>query len=152
MRVDREINTVHNEDCIEAMRSMDDAVIDLQPDESLHEANYLKLDCAKARSRLNWQLKWELAAALEMTADWYKTFQLTPDKLLEKTLEQIEDYSKLADTIDHHDLFLLIGTLLFIFGQKSGPDGLFCKQPQNPAGPLGIPWRDDQFQIDIIFA
>lgn len=70
----------------------DDAMLEIDPDESLHEANYLKLDCSKARSRLNWHPQWDLTTALGKTIDWYKTYQLNPEDLLEKSLEQIVDY------------------------------------------------------------
>jgi CDP-glucose 4,6-dehydratase len=37
-----------------------------------HEAAYLKLDCAKAASRLGWRPLIELDQALELTVDWYR--------------------------------------------------------------------------------
>ncbi len=37
-----------------------------------HEASYLKLDCAKARTYLNWRERWTLAEALESISNWYK--------------------------------------------------------------------------------
>jgi CDP-glucose 4,6-dehydratase len=37
-----------------------------------HEAAYLKLDCAKAASRLGWRPLIELDQALELTVEWYR--------------------------------------------------------------------------------
>lgn len=37
-----------------------------------HEAHYLKLDCTKARSQLNWRPRWSLERALTETASWYR--------------------------------------------------------------------------------
>lgn len=39
-----------------------------------HEANYLKLDCSKAFSKLNWQPKLDLNTALAWAIDWTKAF------------------------------------------------------------------------------
>ena len=35
-----------------------------------HEATYLKLDCSKAKSRLNWLPKWTLGKAIESIVEW----------------------------------------------------------------------------------
>jgi CDP-glucose 4,6-dehydratase len=43
----------------------------LQP----HEANYLKLDCSKARSQLKWQPKLDVKTALAWVIDWTKSLQ-----------------------------------------------------------------------------
>ena len=37
-----------------------------------HEAGLLKLDCSKARAKLNWQPVWDASQALEKTAAWYR--------------------------------------------------------------------------------
>ena len=39
-----------------------------------HEAPRLVLDCAKARSELNWRPVWGSAEAIERTARWYRSF------------------------------------------------------------------------------
>lgn len=53
-----------------------------------HEANYLKLDCSRARSRLGWQPRWTLADALERIVAWHHAYlagqdakQLTKDQI-----------------------------------------------------------------------
>jgi len=40
--------------------------------QSLHEAHLLKLDCSKARARLNWKPVLELEQAIAWIADWYR--------------------------------------------------------------------------------
>ena len=39
-----------------------------------HEAHYLKLDCAKARSRLGWQPRWPLSEAIHRIAAWHQAY------------------------------------------------------------------------------
>ncbi|OEU49514.1 MAG: CDP-glucose 4,6-dehydratase [Desulfobulbaceae bacterium S5133MH15] len=41
-----------------------------------HEANYLRLDCSKARSLLGWSAKLDLIAALELVVEWYREYHL----------------------------------------------------------------------------
>ena len=56
-----------------------------------HEAHYLKLDCSKAKSRLNWQPRWHLAEALEHIISWQKQYQQGAD-IKAVTLAQINEY------------------------------------------------------------
>lgn len=44
-----------------------------------HEATYLKLDCSKARSRLDWQPHWNLERGLQETIAWYQAYQAGKD-------------------------------------------------------------------------
>jgi CDP-glucose 4,6-dehydratase len=53
-----------------------------------HEAAYLRLDCDKARTRLNWTPRLDLAQGLALTVDWYKALQHGRD-LRQFSLEQI---------------------------------------------------------------
>jgi len=39
-----------------------------------HEAGLLKLDCSKARSKLNWAVVWDGHAAVDKTVCWYRAF------------------------------------------------------------------------------
>ena len=57
-----------------------------------HEANYLKLDISKAKSRLGWQPRWPLATALEFIASWHQAY-LTKDDMKKLCLAQIKQYS-----------------------------------------------------------
>ena len=44
-----------------------------------HEAHYLKLDCSKAKMRLDWRPRWTLAQALENIIVWHKAHQRGDD-------------------------------------------------------------------------
>lgn len=57
-----------------------------------HEAHYLKLDCSKARSRLDWHPRWRLEETLTAIIDWHHAYQDGND-MREMTLRQIEKYS-----------------------------------------------------------
>jgi CDP-glucose 4,6-dehydratase len=39
-----------------------------------HEATYLKLDCSKAKTQLNWRPRWNIETALESIVEWEKTY------------------------------------------------------------------------------
>jgi len=45
----------------------------IDDDHHPHEANYLKLDCSKANTRLNWQPKWNLNQTLQKIVEWHKS-------------------------------------------------------------------------------
>lgn len=57
-----------------------------------HEAHYLKLDCSKAKSRLDWQPRWHLEDALGAIIDWYHAHAAGRD-MREATLRQIATYN-----------------------------------------------------------
>lgn len=59
-----------------------------------HEAHYLKLDCIKARKKLEWTPKWNLDQALEKTVSWNKNFYSKETSALDLAIEQIEEYQK----------------------------------------------------------
>ena len=63
----------------------------LDPGEHPHEANYLKLDCSKARTRLGWSPAWNLGEALEAIVAWTRAYKDGAD-LRAFTLSQIETY------------------------------------------------------------
>ena len=56
-----------------------------------HEAHYLKLDCSKAKSRLDWSSRWSLAKALEKIVEWHHR-ERKGENLRSVTLAQINDY------------------------------------------------------------
>lgn len=60
-----------------------------------HEANLLRLDTSKARSRLGWRPALTLSNALEWIVDWHKRFGQGEDAR-SLTLEQIEHYHALT--------------------------------------------------------
>lgn len=57
-----------------------------------HEAQYLKLDCSKAKMRLGWQPCWSLETALEKIVEWGK-FYSAGGKLRDCCCDQICKYS-----------------------------------------------------------
>jgi CDP-glucose 4,6-dehydratase len=59
----------------------------------LHEASYLKLDCSKAKIRLNWLPRWDLNRALDSVVEWTEHFKNGSD-LRNVSLSQIEVYLK----------------------------------------------------------
>jgi CDP-glucose 4,6-dehydratase len=60
------------------------------------EANYLKLDASKARTRLNWHPLLPLKPALDWIVEWYRAFQAGSD-LRRLTRTQIERYEALSE-------------------------------------------------------
>lgn len=57
-----------------------------------HEANYLKLDISKAKARLDWSPRWDLATALQHVTDWHQAWLAGKDvKAL--CIKQIQRYN-----------------------------------------------------------
>lgn len=44
-----------------------------------HEANFLKLDCAKFKSKFNWKPVWHIDKAVDKTTEWYSAFNRGED-------------------------------------------------------------------------
>lgn len=61
----------------------------------VHEANYLKLDCSKARSQLGWRPKLALPVALDWTVEWYRAYARRAD-LQVLCREQLRRFEGLA--------------------------------------------------------
>lgn len=59
---------------------------------NLHEAHYLKLDCAKVKSRLGWQPRWSLSDALDRIIDWHKAMA-QGSRMRDVTLGQIRVFA-----------------------------------------------------------
>jgi CDP-glucose 4,6-dehydratase len=64
-------------------------IIDKSP--KLHEANYLKLDCSKAKARLGWRPKWKIEYALKKIVEWFHAYK-DNDRLQKVTVDQISEY------------------------------------------------------------
>ena len=47
-----------------------------QYDGGPHEANFLKLDCSKLKTAINWRPRWNLETAVEKTVEWTKCWSL----------------------------------------------------------------------------
>ncbi len=59
--------------------------------EQPHEANFLKLDCTKARMQLGWIPKWNLEIAVQKIIQWQRAFQANQN-MQEFSIAQINDY------------------------------------------------------------
>ena len=57
-----------------------------------HEAHYLKLDCSKAKARLDWHPRWHLEETLGAIIEWHRTYRDGKD-MRELTLHQIGAYN-----------------------------------------------------------
>ena len=56
-----------------------------------HEANFLKLDCSYAKTKLRWKPIWSVSKAVEKVCEWTKEYYFG-ENIEKKTLEQINDY------------------------------------------------------------
>ena len=72
----------------------DEAQWYLSEGEHPHEAHYLKLDCSKARMKLNWRPVMNLNTALDKIVAWHKAWLKEYD-MREHTLAEIRDYMNL---------------------------------------------------------
>ena len=63
----------------------------IDTDKQPHEANYLKLDCSKAKAELGWMPKWNISIALDSIVNWNKAY-LNNENITEITIQQIKDY------------------------------------------------------------
>jgi CDP-glucose 4,6-dehydratase len=57
-----------------------------------HEANYLKLDISKARARMDWAPRWDLATALSHITHWHQAW-LAKEDMRALCLNQIEEFN-----------------------------------------------------------
>lgn len=71
----------------------------IQGDGGPHEANFLRLDCSKAKHNLGWAPRWGIAEAVRQTVLWYKKYQSVND-MSEFTDIQIAKYFDLENS-DH---------------------------------------------------
>jgi CDP-glucose 4,6-dehydratase len=68
-----------------------DVVYEIESIPQPHEANYLKLDCTKAKTLLGWNPVWNVETTLRMVTDWYKAYQSNSD-IRQVCINQIEQY------------------------------------------------------------
>jgi CDP-glucose 4,6-dehydratase len=64
-----------------------------------HEANYLKLDCSKAKARLDWYPRWDIETAICKIVEWNKLLLADSDMRM-VCLRQIEEYFLQNNSID----------------------------------------------------
>ena len=68
---------------------------ELDAGDSPHEADYLKLDSSKARRRLGWAPRWDLAEALDAVVEWHRCWVKGED-VRAMTHDQIARYTATA--------------------------------------------------------
>jgi len=56
-----------------------------------HEANYLKLDCSKAKTELEWRPRWDIGKAIESIVTWSRIYKQGGD-VRRACASQIEEY------------------------------------------------------------
>lgn len=71
----------------------DHASWELDKNTNPHEAGYLKLDCSKAASKLNWEPKWNLDFTIGKIINWHKNY-LNGSNIKEECLKEIAEYQK----------------------------------------------------------
>jgi CDP-glucose 4,6-dehydratase len=69
------------------------AAYEIDPGDHPHEANYLKLDCSKARARLDWRPRWNLEEAVDRVLEWIRAFRRGED-LQEVCCRQVREHEK----------------------------------------------------------
>jgi len=73
---------------------------ELDEGSSPHEADFLKLDIAKAKSKLGWKPVWELSHTLEKIIEWHKAW-LNNENVQTICLAEIEEYTKDMNNENH---------------------------------------------------
>lgn len=91
---DNEIKTVR--DVLTSMTKIWGNNVSWEQDKNInyHEAGLLRLDCSKARMKLDWQPKWSIDTTLEKLTKWYKAYFAKNQDMLELSKNQINDYMK----------------------------------------------------------
>lgn len=68
------------------------------PDENtVHEANYLKLDIAKAVTKLEWKPVYTIDEAIQKTIAWYKQYYAGGKAMRQYSLDQIREFTQIAE-------------------------------------------------------
>jgi CDP-glucose 4,6-dehydratase len=67
------------------------AAFAIDPNPQPHEATYLKLDCSKAKTMLNWHPRWDINKTIQSIIEFNKAFQ-NKENILELCMKQIENY------------------------------------------------------------
>ena len=74
----------------------EDASFEIDKFPGPHEANFLKLDCSKSKTKLKWQPQWNIESALRSIVEWNKAFVRNED-LRDMCFKQIELYYSSAE-------------------------------------------------------
>ena len=78
---------------LDCLKSQWGGAADGQLDDNVHphEANFLKLDCSKAKTKLGWQPLWGIEDTLNRTVNWHKVWLQGAD-MYDYTITEINDY------------------------------------------------------------
>ncbi len=69
------------------------AAFEVDPGDHPHEAHYLKLDFSKAKARLNWRPRWNLAEAIDRVLEWVGAYR-QGENLRETCWKQLREYEE----------------------------------------------------------
>ena len=70
----------------------------IEPDSAApHEAQFLRLNCDKARRQLGWHPILTIGQTVDWTIEWYRRFYEDRGSATSNTKKQIEDYMRMAD-------------------------------------------------------
>jgi CDP-glucose 4,6-dehydratase len=69
----------------------DAGAYEVEGGEQPHEAHYLKLDCSKAKARLQWHPRWNLEQAIDRVLEWVRAHARGED-MRKVSLQQITAY------------------------------------------------------------
>lgn len=69
----------------------EDAGYEVDKNPQPHEANYLKLDCSKAKAELDWYPKWNISKTLDSIVKWNKAFK-SGEEVRKVSCNQIYEY------------------------------------------------------------
>jgi CDP-glucose 4,6-dehydratase len=67
------------------------ASFSVDKDPQLHEANYLKLDCSKANTLLDWHPRWNLDRTIDSIIEWHKAY-LNGENIEKLCYKQIDEF------------------------------------------------------------
>lgn len=71
-------------------------ILKLKNENSLHEANYLKLDISKSLHKLQWKPIFSIEEAIDQTVYWYNSYYEGEEDMNSITHSQIENYVKIS--------------------------------------------------------
>lgn len=69
---------------------------ELDKNNNPHEAGFLKLDCSKAKGRLNWEPKWDLDTTISLIVNWHQEW-LAGKNIQQQCLKEIEAFNKTSN-------------------------------------------------------
>lgn len=64
---------------------------------TVHEANYLKLDIAKSVTKLEWKPVYTIDEAIQKTTAWYKQYYTGKKEMKKYSLDQIKEFTHVAE-------------------------------------------------------